>query len=164
MGSQQVGLFERRVVVRPISIVKTISKLTNAFTMMKFLAMFCLFIALFNEMEAKPIEVKPASTLQVVSERASFDNFGGGDSGVDEFGNKPGMNSKGCYNTSEGCHYDDDDREDVEDTGEDDDGTYSDEDDDGDEKDDKTADDEKEDIEEDGDEEDEEENGELGEN
>merc|ERR1712158_283482 len=43
---------------------KTISKLTNSFTMMKFLAMFCLFIALFNEMEAKPIEVKPASTLQ----------------------------------------------------------------------------------------------------
>merc|ERR1712218_331186 len=55
----QVGLFERRVVVRPISIVRTISKLTNSFTMMKFLAMFCLFIALFNEMEAKPIEVKP---------------------------------------------------------------------------------------------------------
>merc|ERR1712158_44955 len=43
---------------------KTISKLTNSFTMMKFLAMFCLFIALFNEMEAKPIEAKPASTLQ----------------------------------------------------------------------------------------------------
>merc|ERR1711902_151560 len=35
---------------------KTISKLTNSFTMMKFLAMFCLFIALFNEMEAKPIK------------------------------------------------------------------------------------------------------------
>merc|ERR1711902_167521 len=50
---------------------KTISKLNNSFTMMKFLAMFCLFIALFNEMEAKPIEVKPASTLQdnMVSER-----------------------------------------------------------------------------------------------
>merc|ERR1712150_436607 len=43
---------------------KTISKLTNSFTMMKFLAMFCLFIALFNEMEAKPIEAKPTSTLQ----------------------------------------------------------------------------------------------------
>merc|ERR1712088_409752 len=43
---------------------KTISKLTISFTMMKFLAMFCLFIALFNEMEAKPIEAKPASTLQ----------------------------------------------------------------------------------------------------
>merc|ERR1712043_136102 len=68
---QQVGLLERRVVVRPISIVKTISKLTNSFTMMKFLAMFCLFIALFNEMEAKPIEAKPTSTLQddLVSER-----------------------------------------------------------------------------------------------
>merc|ERR1712203_1065922 len=68
---QQVGLFERRVVVRPISIVKTISKLAKSFTMMKFLAMFCLFIALFNEMDAKPIEVKPASTLQddLVSER-----------------------------------------------------------------------------------------------
>merc|ERR1712241_759092 len=62
---QQVGLFERRVVVRPISIVKTISKLTKSFTMMKFLAMFCLFIALFNEMDAKPIEGKPKSTLQV---------------------------------------------------------------------------------------------------
>merc|ERR1712241_797322 len=62
---QQVGLFERRVVVRPISIVKTISKLTKSFTMMKFLAMFCLFIALFNEMDAKPIEGKPTSTLQV---------------------------------------------------------------------------------------------------
>merc|ERR1712025_1077607 len=35
---------------------KTIPKLTNSFTMMKFLAMFCLFIALFNEMEAKPIK------------------------------------------------------------------------------------------------------------
>merc|ERR1712203_604565 len=68
---QQVGLLERRVVVRPISIVKTISKLTNSFTMMKFLAMFCLFIALFNEMEAKPIEAKPWLTLQddMVSER-----------------------------------------------------------------------------------------------
>merc|ERR1712088_1163166 len=53
---QQVGLLERRVVVRPISIVKPISKLTNSFTMMKFLAMFCLFIALFDEMEAKPIK------------------------------------------------------------------------------------------------------------
>merc|ERR1712241_534605 len=62
---QQVGLFERRVVVRPISIVKTISKLTKSFTMTKFLAMFCLFIALFNEMDAKPIEGKPKSTLQV---------------------------------------------------------------------------------------------------
>merc|ERR1712218_136328 len=61
---QQVGLFERRVVVRPISIVKTISKLTKPFTMMKFLAMFCLFIALFNEMDAKPLEGKPKSTLQ----------------------------------------------------------------------------------------------------
>merc|ERR1712048_318246 len=37
---------------------KTISKLTNSFTMMKFLAMFCLFIALFNEMEAKPIKAR----------------------------------------------------------------------------------------------------------
>merc|ERR1711936_693974 len=36
---------------------KTISKLTISFTMMKFLAMFCLFIALFNEMEAKPIRL-----------------------------------------------------------------------------------------------------------
>merc|ERR1711944_117838 len=64
---QQVGLFSRRVVVRPISIVKTISKLTNSFTMMKFLAMFCLFIALFNEMEAKPIEGRTRSNppLQV---------------------------------------------------------------------------------------------------
>merc|ERR1711944_171393 len=64
---QQVGLFSRRVVVRPISIVKTISKLTNSFTMMKFLAMFCLFIALFNEMEAKPIEGRTRSSppLQV---------------------------------------------------------------------------------------------------
>merc|ERR1711936_1546096 len=62
---QQVGLFERRVVVRPISIVKTISKLTKSFTMRKFLAMFCLFIALFNEMDAKAIEGKPTSTLQV---------------------------------------------------------------------------------------------------
>merc|ERR1711983_562943 len=72
---QQVGLLERRVVVRPISIVKIISKLTNSFTMMKFLAMFCLFIALFNEMEAKPIkahsEYSPAANLQddMVSER-----------------------------------------------------------------------------------------------
>merc|ERR1711936_133209 len=65
MGTQQVGLFERRVVVRPISIVKTISKLTKSFTMRKFLAMFCLFIALFNEMDAKAIEGKPTSTLQV---------------------------------------------------------------------------------------------------
>merc|ERR1711862_701122 len=54
---------------------KTISKLTNSFTMMKFLAMFCLFIALFNEMEAKPIkahpEYSPAANLQddMVSER-----------------------------------------------------------------------------------------------
>merc|ERR1712229_5922 len=62
---QQVGLLERRVVVRPISIEKTISKLTNSFTMMKFLAMFCLFIALFNEMEAKPIEGRTRSTMQV---------------------------------------------------------------------------------------------------
>merc|ERR1712018_261837 len=71
---QQVGLFSRRVVLGPISIVKTISKLTNSFTMMKFLAMFCLFIALFNEMEAKPIEGRTGSTMQVefsqaVSER-----------------------------------------------------------------------------------------------
>merc|ERR1711936_1027025 len=71
MGTQQVGLFERRVVVRPISIVKTISKLTKSFTMRKFLAMFCLFIALFNEMDAKAIEGKPTSTLQddIFSER-----------------------------------------------------------------------------------------------
>merc|ERR1712241_280644 len=62
---QQVGLFERRVIVRPISIVKTISKLTKSFTMIKFLAMFCLFIVLFNEMDAKAIEGKPTSTLQV---------------------------------------------------------------------------------------------------
>merc|ERR1712018_443882 len=62
---QQVGLFSRRVVLGPISIVKTISKLTNSFTMMKFLAMFCLFIALFNEMEAKPIEGRTRSTMQV---------------------------------------------------------------------------------------------------
>merc|ERR1712241_866570 len=54
---------------------KTIPKLTNSFTMMKFLAMFCLFIALFNEMEAKPIkahpEYSPAANLQddMVSER-----------------------------------------------------------------------------------------------
>merc|ERR1711910_221035 len=47
---------------------KTISKLTNSFTMMKFLAMFCLFIALFNEMEAKPIRLiskaQPPANLQ----------------------------------------------------------------------------------------------------
>merc|ERR1712218_349664 len=54
---------------------KTISKLTNSFTMMKFLAMFCLFIALFNEMEAKPIRLiskaQPPANLQddMVSER-----------------------------------------------------------------------------------------------
>merc|ERR1712150_416278 len=54
---------------------KTISKLTNSFTMMKFLAMFCLFIALFNEMEAKPIkahqEYSSPANLQddLVSER-----------------------------------------------------------------------------------------------
>merc|ERR1711910_33913 len=47
---------------------KTISKLTISFTMMKFLAMFCLFIALFNEMEAKPIRLirkaQPPANLQ----------------------------------------------------------------------------------------------------
>merc|ERR1712226_820535 len=145
----QVGLFERRNVVRPISIVKTISKLTNAFTMMKFLAMFCLFIALFNEMEANPIEAKPPSTLQVVSERVTFGAGWGVGGELEDY-------SDGCTNTSEGCHYDDDDREDEEDTGEDDNGNNSDEDDGGDEEDDKTADDEKEDIEEDGDEEEEE--------
>merc|ERR1712150_387328 len=54
---------------------KTISKLTISFTMMKFLAMFCLFIALFNEMEAKPIRLirkaQPPANLQddMVSER-----------------------------------------------------------------------------------------------
>merc|ERR1711910_17660 len=54
---------------------KTISKLTNSFTMMKFLAMFCLFIALSNEMEAKPIRLiskaQPPANLQddMVSER-----------------------------------------------------------------------------------------------
>merc|ERR1712203_991744 len=54
---------------------KTISKLTNSFTMMKFLAMFCLFIALFNEIEAKPIkahqEFSSPANLQddLVSER-----------------------------------------------------------------------------------------------
>merc|ERR1712226_1269220 len=138
----QVGLFERRNVVRPISIVKTISKLTNAFTMMKFLAMFCLFIALFNEMEANPIEAKPPSTLQVVSERVTFGAGWGVGGELEDY-------SDGCTNTSEGCHYDDDDREDEEDTGEDDNGNNSDEDDGGDEEDDKTADDEKEDIEED---------------
>merc|ERR1712076_315679 len=140
----QVGLFERRNVVRPISIVKTISKLTNAFTMMKFLAMFCLFIALFNEMEANPIEAKPPSTLQVVSERVTFGAGWGVGGELEDY-------SDGCTNTSEGCHYDDDDREDEEDTGEDDNGNNSDEDDGGDEED-----DEKEDIEEDGDEEEEE--------
>merc|ERR1712226_1321313 len=145
----QVGLFERRNVVRPISIVKTISKLTNAFTMMKFLAMFCLFIALFNEMEANPIEAKPPSTLQVVSERVTFGAGWGVGGELEDY-------SDGCTNTSEGCHYDDDDREDEEDTGEDDNGNNSDEDDGGDEEDDKTADDEKEDIEEDGEEEEEE--------
>merc|ERR1712095_71202 len=78
---QQVGLLERRVVVRPISIVKITSKLTNSFTMMKFLAMFCLFIALFNEMEAKPIkahpEYQPPANLQddMVSERISTDDM-----------------------------------------------------------------------------------------
>merc|ERR1712025_666647 len=60
---------------------KTIPKLTNSFTMMKFLAMFCLFIALFNEMEAKPIkahpEYSPAANLQddMVSERISTDDM-----------------------------------------------------------------------------------------
>merc|ERR1712076_75418 len=54
---------------------KTISKLTISFTMMKFLAMFCLFIALFNEMEAKPIRLIPKAQLpanlqdDLVSER-----------------------------------------------------------------------------------------------
>merc|ERR1711944_61033 len=115
---QQVGLLERRVVVRPISIVKTISKLTNSFTMKKFLAMFCLFIALFNEMEAKPIEGKTRSTLQVVSERGSFDT---GDWGSGTAGENP----EGC--TGYNCNYDDTDREDEEDTGEDDDDNNSDE-------------------------------------
>merc|ERR1712076_310350 len=36
---------------------------TISFTMMKFLAMFCLFIALFNEMEAKPIRLIPKAQL-----------------------------------------------------------------------------------------------------
>merc|ERR1711992_489283 len=93
---QQVGLFERRVVVRPISIVKTISKLTKSFTMMKFLAMFCLFIALFNEMDAKPIEGKPKSTLQV--DRAeSSDSV---DDGVEE-GDKDDEKDAGADDTTD---------------------------------------------------------------
>merc|ERR1712110_560976 len=38
-------------------------KLANSFTMMKFLVMFCLFISLFNEMEAKPVEGTLGSDL-----------------------------------------------------------------------------------------------------
>merc|ERR1711944_19413 len=120
---QQVGLLERRVVVRPISIVKTISKLTNSFTMMKFLAMFCLFIALFNEMEAKPIEGRTRSRLQeVVSERAVAPSWYPSGSGTD-VGAAPD-DYAGCgYN----CNDYDDDREDEEDTVDDDDGNNSDE-------------------------------------
>merc|ERR1712241_102148 len=79
---------------------KTIPKLTNSFTMMKFLAMFCLFIALFNEMEAKPIEVKPASTLQDRAE--SSDSV---DDGVEE-GDKDDEKDAGADEPGDRDNYD----------------------------------------------------------